>query len=511
VTADRPAAVIVLAAGGGTRMKSSTPKVLHRLGGRSLVGHVLSAARALEPHHLAVVVRHDRDRVAAHARELDGESVIVDQDEVAGTGRAAQCGLQALPQDLTGTVIVTYGDVPLQTPDMLAALLDAHVEAGNAVTVLTGSLEDPQGYGRILRGDDGTVTAIVEEKDATAQQRQIKEINSGIFAFDAKVLRDALEQVSTANAAGEMYLTDVVGVVHRDGRRVGALPAPDTWQIEGVNTRAQLAELGKELNRRLLEHWMSEGVEVIDPATTWVDVTVTLASDVTLKPGVQLHGSTSVGRDATIGPETTLTDVSVGAGASVVRTHGVGAVIGERATVGPFASLRAGTVLGADGKIGTFVETKNARIDDGAKVPHLSYVGDATIGASTNIGAGTIFANYDGVAKHSTVIGAHAKTGSNNTFVAPVEVGDGAATGAGTVVRRDVPAGALAVSGGPQRNLEGWVRRRRANTPAAAAAAAATTRATDSPDEVAAPAAKAADQAISSDQTAAARPEEATE
>jgi bifunctional UDP-N-acetylglucosamine pyrophosphorylase/glucosamine-1-phosphate N-acetyltransferase len=491
-------------------MKSATPKVLHRIGGRSLLGHVLAAARALEPSHLAVVVRHDRDRVAAHARELDADALIVDQDDVPGTGRAAQCGLLALPSDLTGTVLVTYGDVPLQTTRTLAALLEAHVSAGNAVTVLTATLDDPHGYGRILRGGDGTVTAIVEEKDATSQQRLIREINSGIFAYDAKVLREALEEVGTANAAGEMYLTDVVGVVHRDGRRIGAVPALDGCEIEGVNTRAQLAALGKELNRRLLNRWMADGVEVVDPATTWVDVTVELASDVTLKPGVQLHGRTTVGPEATIGPDTTLTDVRVGAGASVVRAHGSAAVVGERSSVGPFAYLRPGTVLGADGKIGTFVEAKNARIDDGAKVPHLSYVGDATIGAGTNIGAGTVFANYDGVAKHSTVIGAHAKTGSNNTFVAPVEIGDGAATGAGTVVRRDVPAGALAVSGGPQRNLEGWVRRRRANTPAAEAAAAA--HSATSPDEGAAAAATSADPANSSDQAAAAaHPEEATE
>jgi bifunctional UDP-N-acetylglucosamine pyrophosphorylase / glucosamine-1-phosphate N-acetyltransferase len=473
VTAQRPAAVLVLAAGGGTRMKSATPKVLHRLGGRSLLGHVLYAARGLQPEHLAVVVRHDRDRVAAHAQELDPEVVIADQDDVPGTGRAAQCGLLALPADLTGAVVVTYGDVPLQTTETLAALMEAHTAAGNAVTVLTASLDDPYGYGRILRGDDGTVTAIVEEKDATTAQRSIREINSGIFAYDAGVLRQALEQLDTDNAAGEMYLTDVVARVHRDGRLVGGLPARDNWEIEGVNTRSQLARLGRELNRRVLERWMAAGVEIIDPATTWVDVTVTLAPDVTLKPGVQLHGDTAVAADAVIGPDTTLTDVRVGAGASAVRTHASGAVLGAGCSVGPFASLRAGTVLGADGKIGTFVETKNARIGDSAKVPHLSYVGDATIGDGTNIGAGTIFANYDGVAKHATTIGSHCKTGSNNTFVAPVEVGDGAVTGAGAVVRRDVPPGALAVSGGPQRNLEDWVPRKRPGSPAAAAAAGA--------------------------------------
>jgi bifunctional UDP-N-acetylglucosamine pyrophosphorylase/glucosamine-1-phosphate N-acetyltransferase len=473
VTANRPAAVMVLAAGGGTRMKSDTPKVLHRIGGRSLLGHVLHAARGLDPAHLVVVVRHDRDRVAAHAQELDDGVVVVDQDDVPGTGRAAQCALEALPPELDGTVLVTYADVPLQTTETLAQLLAAHSAAGNAVTVLTASLDNPYGYGRILRGADGSVAAIVEEKDADPQQRLVTEINSGIFAYDAQVLREALERVGTANAAGEMYLTDVVELAHRDGRRIGAVQAPDVCETEGVNTRAQLAALGKELNRRLLDRWMADGVEVIDPATTWVDVTVELASDVTLKPGVQLHGCTRVAAHAVIGPDTTLTDVSVGEGASVVRTHGSGAVIGERGSVGPFAYLRPGTVLGAEGKIGTFVETKNAAIEGGAKVPHLSYVGDASIGPDSNIGAGTIFANYDGVAKHFTRVGAHCKTASNNTFVAPVHIGDGAATGAGTVVRRDVPPGALAVSGGPQRNLDGWVQRKRPNTAAAAAAAAA--------------------------------------
>jgi len=241
-------------------------------------------------------------------------------------------------------------------------------------------------------------------------------------------------------------------------------------QTEGANDRAQLAALGAELNRRILTRWMKDGVTVADPATTWVDVTVELARDVTLLPGVQLHGATSVGEDAVIGPDTTLTDVTVGEGATVVRAHGSGAVVGPGASVGPFAYLRPGTVLGARGKIGTFVETKNARIGEGAKVPHLSYAGDAEIGEGANIGAGTIFANYDGVEKHRTTVGRHAKTGSNNTFIAPVTIGDGAVTGGGTVVRRDVPPGALAVSTGPQRHIEDWVLQKRRGTAAAEAA-----------------------------------------
>ncbi len=458
-------------------MKSAVPKVLHRIGGRSLLGHVLHAVSGLDPQHLAVVVRHERDAVVAHvddlANELGVTLVIADQDDVKGTGRAVQCGLSALPDDLTGTVVITYGDVPLQTTETLRALVDTHLEHANAVTVVTSEPADPFGYGRVLRDEAGQVTGIVEEKDCTDEQRAMREINGGIFACDAVVLRVMLDQVDTSNAQGEVYLTDVVGLAHGAGQRVGAVAVDDLWQTEGVNTRRQLATLGQELNRRVLDHWMDEGVEVVDPAATWVDVTVTLAPDVRLLPGVQLHGGTLVAEGASIGPDTTLSDVSVGEGASVVRTHAVGAVLGAGCSVGPFAYLRPGTVVGRAGKIGTFVETKQAVLADGAKVPHLSYVGDADIGPGTNIGAGTIFANYDGVSKNRTHIGAEARTGANNTFVAPVSIGDGAVTGGGTVVRRDVPPGALAVSTGPQRHIEGWVERKRAGSAAAEAARAA--------------------------------------
>jgi bifunctional UDP-N-acetylglucosamine pyrophosphorylase/glucosamine-1-phosphate N-acetyltransferase len=472
LTATPPAAVIVLAAGGGTRMKSTTPKVLHSIGGRSLVGHALAAATGLTPHHLAVVVGHGRDQVEPHILTIAPKSTLVVQDEQLGTGHAVQVALDALPA-LSGTVLVTYGDVPLLTTDTLSHLAATHEADGHGVTVLTAHLEQPFGYGRILRDDKGDVAAIVEEKDASDEQRAVTEINSGIFAFDAAVLAEALTRVGRDNAQGEVYLTDVVAIARADGHRVGAVMTDDLWQTEGVNTRVQLARLGAELNRRTLEAWMLAGVEVVDPATTWVDVTVQLASDVSLRPGVQLHGSTAVAEGATIGPDTTLTDVQVAQHASVVRTHGSGAVIGAGASVGPFAYLRPGTVLGANGKIGTFVETKQAAIGEGAKVPHLTYVGDATIGTGTNIGAGTIFANYDGLNKHETVVGAHCKTGANNTFVAPIEIGDGASTGAGTVVRRDVPPGSLAVSTGPQRHVEQWVIRKRPGTPAAEAASRA--------------------------------------
>jgi bifunctional UDP-N-acetylglucosamine pyrophosphorylase/glucosamine-1-phosphate N-acetyltransferase len=376
----------------------------------------------------------------------------------------------------TGTVIVAAGDTPLLEGDSLRAFAVEHEAAQRAVSILSGRVPNPFGYGRIIRNAEGDVESIVEEKEATPEQRAIDEINSGILAFDAEFLVSALARITNDNAKGEYYLTDAVGLAREDGLTVGAHLIEDVAQTEGANDRAQLAELGKELNRRIVTRWMKDGVTVMDPATTWIEADVVIEPDVTILPGTQLLGATVVREDAVVGPDTTLKDCEIGAGARVVRTHGELAVIGDGATVGPFAYLRPGTQLGADGKIGTFVETKNAEIGERAKVPHLSYVGDAEIGEGTNIGAGTIFANYDGVQKHRTKVGRHARTGSNNTFVAPIEIGDGAATGGGTVVRRDVPPGALAVSTGPQRHLEGWVLRKRAGTPSAEAAAAALAR-----------------------------------
>jgi bifunctional UDP-N-acetylglucosamine pyrophosphorylase / glucosamine-1-phosphate N-acetyltransferase len=477
--ASAPTAVIVLAAGSGTRMRSKTMKVLHPLGGRSMIGHVLTAALHVEPEHLVAVVGHSREQVGAHIREQVPAAVLAVQETQEGTGHAVRVALEALARSAgttDGVVVVMAGDTPLLEGETLTRLVEDHrarQDAGQVATVLTAEVPEPFGYGRVLRGEDGSVTAIVEQKDATTEQAAVREINSGIFAFDGAFLADALSRVTNDNAKGEYYLTDVVAIAHRDGRTVGAHRIEDVMQTEGANDRVQLAALGAELNRRILERWMRAGVTVVDPASTWVDADVVLEADVTILPGVQLLGATVVAEDAVVGPDCTLSDVEVGAGARVVRSHGQLAVVGAGATVGPFSYLRPGTELGAGGKIGAFVETKNARIGDGAKVPHLSYVGDAEIGEGANIGAGTVFANYDGVHKHRTKIGRHARTASNNTFVAPVEVGDGATTGAGTVVRRDVPPGALAVSSGPQREIEGWTLRKRPGTPMAAAAEAA--------------------------------------
>jgi bifunctional UDP-N-acetylglucosamine pyrophosphorylase / glucosamine-1-phosphate N-acetyltransferase len=470
---------IVLAAGEGTRMRSRTPKVLHRVAGRSLVEHAVRAAAGVDPEHLVVVVGHGRDAVTAHLADVAGELnrpvLTAVQEQQNGTGHAVSCALGVLPGHAsgqpTGTVVVTYGDAPLLDTETLSGLLVEHEQAGNAVTVLTANLADPTGYGRIVRDADGAVSAIVEQKDATEQQRAITEINSGVYAFDAAVLVDGLSRISTDNSQGELYLTDVLGIARGDGKRVGAIVCCDPWLVEGVNDRAQLARVGVELNRRLVEQWMRAGVTVIDPATTWLDAGVELARDVLIEPGVQLRGKTTVAQGAVVGPDSTLTDMTIGAGATVCRTHGSKAEIGPGASVGPFAYLRPGTVLGEAGKIGTFVETKNAEIGAGSKVPHLSYVGDATIGEHSNIGAASVFVNYDGVHKNHTVVGSHVRMGSDNMYIAPVTVADGAYSGASTVIMDDVPPGALAVSsGGKQRTIEGWVARKRPGSAAAQAA-----------------------------------------
>ncbi|MDK9495752.1 bifunctional UDP-N-acetylglucosamine diphosphorylase/glucosamine-1-phosphate N-acetyltransferase GlmU [Streptomyces katrae] len=471
MSATRPAAVVVLAAGEGTRMKSATPKVLHEICGRSLVGHVVAASRELDPTHLVVVVGHAREQVAAHLADVDAGVRTAVQYEQNGTGHAVRMALEELGGQLTGTVIVVCGDTPLLTGETLRALAATHEADGNAVTVLTAEVPDSTGYGRIVRDPaTGAVTAIVEHKDATDAQRAIREINSGVFAFDGALLADALGKVRTDNSQGEEYLTDVLGILREAGHRVGAAVGSDHRQILGINNRVQLAEARALLNARLLERAMLAGVTVVDPASVFVDVTVTFAQDAVVHPGTQLLGATHIGEGAEVGPNTRLKDTRVGAGARVDNAVADSAVIGDLASVGPFAYLRPGTNLGVKSKAGTYVEMKNATIGEGTKVPHLSYVGDATIGEFTNIGAASVFVNYDGEHKHHTTVGSHCKTGSDNMFVAPVTIGDGAYTAAGSVITKDVPPGALAVARGQQRNIEGWVARKRPGSAAATAA-----------------------------------------
>jgi len=473
-------------------MKSATPKVLHTIAGRSLVHHALAAAQQLDPQRTVVVVRHERDQVAAHVQDMAPHALLADQDEVPGTGRAVECGLSALDatamaaavasgatgdnsvmdRRVEGAIVVTSGDVPLVDGALLQSLVDAHTHDQNSVTMLTAHVPDATGYGRVVRDQDtDDVLAIVEHKDATEAQRAISEINAGIYVFDAARLRTALESVNRDNAQGEMYLTDVIALVRRDGGRVGAMVAPHADAVEGVNDRVQLSKAGAAMNAAIVERWMRAGVTVVDPATTWIDVEVTLAADVTVLPGTHLHGRTVIAANATVGPDTTLDNVEVGQGASVTRTHASGASIGAHAQVGPYSYLRPGTRLGEHGKIGAYVETKEATLGEGTKVPHLSYVGDATVGDYTNVGAGTIVVNYDGVNKHRTVIGDHVRIGSANSLIAPLTVGAGAYTGAGAIIRHDVPSGALGLNSVPQQTIDGWVQRRRPGTPSAEAAA----------------------------------------
>ncbi|WP_096423325.1 bifunctional UDP-N-acetylglucosamine diphosphorylase/glucosamine-1-phosphate N-acetyltransferase GlmU [Microcella alkaliphila] len=470
---DQRLAVIVLAAGAGTRMKSRTPKVLHRIAGTPLIGHVLATAQALVPAHIVAVVRHERERVAAAVSELAPEAHIVDQDDIPGTGRAAEVALDALPAGFDGDVLIVSGDVPLLDADTLAELVAAHREQNAAATVLSAHLDDATGYGRVIRASDGALDRIVEHKDATDAERAVTEINSGTYVVNADALRRSLAHVTTDNAQAEKYLTDVIGVLRGEGATVAAIPVAEAWLVGGVNDRVQLQEAAARLNALIVRGWQMAGVTIHDPATTWIERGVVLEADSELLPNVQLRGTTIVRSGAVVGPDSTLTDVEVGADAKVARTDATSAVIGARASVGPFSYLRPGTVVGEDGKIGTFVETKNAVLGAGTKVPHLSYIGDTTVGEGSNIGAGTITANYDGVNKHKTVVGSHVRTGSHNVFVAPVRIGDGAYTGAGTVVRKDVPAGALAVTAASQRIVERWVAANRPGTAAADAAAAA--------------------------------------
>lgn len=483
----RPAAVIILAAGEGTRMRSGTHKVLHAVGGRSMLGHVVHLAAALEPDNIVVVVGHHREHVTDHlfsviAPELPDELgqrvTTAHQVEQLGTGHAVKAAMAELADVADSeTVIVLNGDTPLLRADTLRELHAAHASRGAAATVGGAVAPEPRGLGRIVRGEADELVAIVEERDATDEQRTITEINTGVFAFTAGALRRTLPRLAADNDQKQEYLTDVISLLRVEPAAspsaVGVHTIADYRESLGCNDRTELAALGAILRDRVADKWMRAGVTMTDPTSVWIDVTVTLDRDVTIAPNVQLHGTTSVGAGARIGPDTTLIDAVVGPESSVIRSHCESAQIGPRATVGPFAYLRPGSALAEDAKVGAYVEVKNSELGAGAKVPHLSYIGDATIGEGSNIGASSVVVNYDGVSKHRTTIGRHCRTGSNTLFVAPVTVGDGAYTAAGSTITSDVPPGALAVARAQQRNIAGWVFRRRAGTAAAIAAAAA--------------------------------------
>jgi len=469
VTDSSPAAVVVLAAGQGTRMKSATAKVLHTMCGRTLIGHVLAAVDPLEAQQTLVVVGHGREQVTEELAKTAPNAKPVVQEQQNGTGHAVRLALESAG-DVDGAVVVVPGDAPLLTADTIERALRRHLETVAAATLLTAHLPDPTGYGRIVRDPDGHVTAIVEEKDADDRVRQIDEVGTSVYVFDAAKLRQTIARLTTDNAQGEEYLTDVIGLLVAEGEVVASVTAEDHRETVGVNDRLQLAEARRLMRDRIVEYWMREGVTITDPQTTWMGVRVRLEPDVTIHQNTQLHGTTTIRAGAVVGPDCTLTNTLVDSGAVVLKSYCDGAEIGPGATVGPYTNLRPGTKLRARAKAGAFVEMKEATVGADAKVPHLSYVGDAEIGERSNIGAATVFVNYDGVEKHRTKVGDDVRIGSDTMLVAPVEVGDGAYTAAGSVITDDVPPGAMAVARGRQRNVEGWVERRRAGTSSAEAA-----------------------------------------
>ena len=450
--------VIVLAAGLGTRMKSRTIKILHRAAGRPIIDYVLDLAAEVCGRPPVMIVGHQADAVQQHVGERARFAV---QDPPRGTGHAV---LQAAPfLRERGRVLILSGDVPLTLPETLRRLIDAHAREQNALTILTMRLDDPGRYGRIVRDAGGNVQRIVEAKDASDAERAIDEVNAGIYVFDVDGLAEKLRSLTSDNAQGEYYLTDMVGVLRDAGKRIGTVTVDDPIETLGVDSRAQLATAEAEIQRRVVEKLMAEGVTFRNPATVVIDSTVSIGADTVVYPFVTIEGTTTIGRDCVIEPNVHLVNVTIGNDVHVkTGTVAEEATIDDEAMVGPYAHLRPGTRLGRHVKVGNFVETKKAVFGEGAKASHLSYIGDAEVGADVNIGAGTITCNYDGVNKHKTVLEDGVFIGSDTQLVAPVRVGKGAYVGAGSTITKDVPPDALALSRVPQKVVEGWAAKRRA-------------------------------------------------
>ncbi|MFV1961458.1 MAG: bifunctional UDP-N-acetylglucosamine diphosphorylase/glucosamine-1-phosphate N-acetyltransferase GlmU [Acidimicrobiia bacterium] len=449
--------VIVLAAGEGKRMMSDLPKVAHLVGGRTLIGWVLEAVRPLRPTSTVVVIGHGAGQVRSG---LAQDVVVAVQEEQLGTGHAAQVGLDAIPSfDPGDTVVVLYGDMPLLTPGLIADLAD--LSSGAAARMVTADLDDPSGYGRVVRDAEGQVIGVVEDRDCTNEQRLVAEINAGVYAFRAGALAESLQGVSNDNAQGEYYLTDVVEILVDKGDKLESVKT-SAEEVMGINSQDQLSEARKALQQRINQRLMESGVWMLDPDRTYVDDTVHVEPGARIYPGVHLEGSTSVAADAQIGPDVYAVDSSIGRGSTVWYSVLRSANVGEECEVGPYASLRPGSVLKDGAKAGTFVETKNTTLGEGAKAPHLAYLGDATVGARSNIGAGTVTCNYDGHEKHLTEIGEDVFIGSDTMLVAPVKIGDNAVTGAGSVITEDVSKGALAVERSEQIEIPGYADSREA-------------------------------------------------
>ncbi len=454
----RPLAVVILAAGLGTRMKSDLPKVLHGVCGRPMLSYVIDAALGVSPERVVVVTGPDQDAIN-DILPVGCERAV--QQHRRGTGDAVRAGLEPLA-DFEGDVMVLYGDVPLVDADFVAALRERHLDADAAATLTTVGLDDPEHYGRIVRDGDGDVVRIVEYRDASPDEREIAEINVGLYVFRSDALRPALARLESDNDQGELYLTDVVHLLLDAGHTVASFESDDEEMCMGVNSRVELATVNAAMRRRLLERLMLAGVTVEDPETTYVDYGVEVGRDTLIRANTHLLGRTTVGAASEVGPGSFLRDAFVGDRARVVSSHAYECVIGSGCNVGPFAYIRPDTVLAEGAKAGTFVEIKNSRIGERSKVPHLSYVGDAVVGKDSNIAAGNITANYDGYDKHATSIGDRVRTGSDTIIVAPVTVGDDAFTAAGSVITRDVPAGSLGVAREQQKNIEGYAERRAA-------------------------------------------------
>jgi bifunctional UDP-N-acetylglucosamine pyrophosphorylase / glucosamine-1-phosphate N-acetyltransferase len=452
---------VVLAAGQGTRMRSSLPKVLHPLAGRPMLGWVLAALDGAAPAHTVVVIGHGAERVR---EALPPGTVAAVQEQQHGTGHATAVGLEALDPSCDH-VMVLCGDTPLLRADLLADLARVHDAEGRAATMVTALLDDAGAYGRVIRGADGALAGVVEARDATPAQLAIREINAGIFAFARGPLEEALRRVGRDNAQGEAYLPDVLGLIEGG---IGTVTSDDPAVVAGINTRVELAECEAVLQERLRRELMLAGVTMPDPSRVYLDHDVRVGRDTVLMPGVHLRRGTTVGEGCEIGPDCVIEASTIGDGARVTAARVHESEVAEGAQAGPFAYLRPGTRLGPAARVGTFVETKNTRLGAKAKVPHLSYVGDAEVGEGTNIGAGNITANYDGFRKHRTVIGARVRTGSDCVFVAPVTVGDDAMTGAGSIITDDVPAGALGIARARQSVVEGFTARAAAKAAAAA-------------------------------------------
>ncbi len=459
-------AAIVLAAGFGKRMNSSTPKVLHPICGMPILGHVLETVEELKPAQIIAVVGHGKERVTKYLNSDFKKVKTVVQKQQKGTGHAVQTALAEM-KNFKGLVLITAGDTPLLTSDSISRLVAAAKESKAAV--LTADLPDPTGYGRIIRLAS-MVDRIVEQSDASREELEITEINTGVYVFDVEILKKAITQIKANNKQGEIYLTDVIAVIIDMGESVTAVMCEDYLEALGVNDRSQLAMSQQILQQTINEYWMSQGVSMRNPDSVVIDVNVTLGQDVYLDNNTHLLGNTVVGSNSVIGPDSMLKDCIVGTNSHVLRTTANEAKIGNNCEIGPYTYLRPGTILKDGVKAGAYVEIKNSTVGQGSKVPHLSYVGDATIGIETNIGAATVFVNYDGVEKHKTVVGDHVKIGSDTMLVAPVKIGDGAYTAAGSVITENVPAGALGVERTKQRNIEGWVARKRGKTKSASAA-----------------------------------------